>query len=341
MNLLLTGGAGYVGSACLRWLLRCGHAPVAFDNLSEGNRAAVPDGRLVVGDIEDRAALETAIREHEIEAVLHFAAVTSVPESVNDPERYWRVNVGGTKNVLDAMRSCGVRKLLFSSSAATYNPRNAMPLSETSEPGPETPYGTTKLAGEWMIREYSHTYGIGYTVLRYFNASGADPDGEFGEDRRRETHLIPLILYAAAGRREKAMVFGDDWDTPDGTCVRDYVHTDDLAQAHQLALDTLQPGTGRAYNVGTGTGSSVWAVLRACEEVVGREIPHEVGPRRPGDPRVLLANAEKISRELGWQPRYSSVRDVVATAWNWMNRYPLGYASPPVAGGRRESGHGE
>ena len=333
MRLLLTGGAGYVGSACLRWLLRCGHDPVAFDNLSAGNRAAVPEGRLVLGDLGDRAALEEAMEKHGVEAVLHFAALTSLPESVKEPESYWRVNVVGTKNVLDAMRACGVKRLLFSSSAATYNHDNPMPLTETSRIGPDTPYGTTKLVGEWIIREYARTYGIGYTVLRYFNASGADPDGEFGEDRRRETHLIPLILYAAVGRSEKAVIFGDDWDTPDGTCVRDYVHTDDLAQAHQLAIETLKPDTGRLYNVGTGAGSSVLQVLRACEGVVGREIPHEVGPRRPGDPRILLAGAEKISRELGWKPRYRELRDIVATAWEWLSRYPRGYESKQTGPG--------
>ena len=331
MRLLLTGGAGYVGSACLRSLLRSGHDPIAFDNLSEGNRAAVPAGRLVVGDIEDRAALEKVLREHEIEGVMHFAALASVPESLEQPERYWRVNVGGTKNVLDAMRRCAVRKLLFSSTAATYGFDGPMPLTETSEARPETPYGTTKLVGEWMIREYARTYGIGYAVLRYFNASGADPDGEFGEDRRQESHLIPRILHAAAGRRETAVIFGDDWDTPDGTCVRDYVHTDDLARAHQLAIESIEPGNGRLYNVGTGRGASVLEVLRACEDVTGRAIRCEIGPRRPGDPGILIASPGKISRELGWQPRYLPVRDIVATVWKWLRSYPRGYAAKDAA----------
>ena len=351
MKLLLTGGAGYVGSACLRWLLRHGHEPVAFDNLSAGNRAAVPKGRLVVGDVENRTALKKVIREHKVEAVMHFAALASVPESLKDPERYWRVNVIGTKNVLDAMRSCGVHKLLFSSTAATYSPDSPMSVTESSEVRPQTPYGTTKLAGEWMIREYARTYGIGYTVLRYFNASGADPDGEFGEDRRQESHLIPSILKVATGRRKTATVFGDDFDTPDGTCVRDYVHTDDLALAHQLAVEAIEPGTGRLYNVGSGSGTSVLEVLRACEDAVGREIPHEVRKRRPGDPGILIANPGRIFRELGWQPRYPHVHAIVATAWNWSSRYPQGYASkPPGAGfpsggcashcGQREQGEG-
>ena len=327
MRMLLTGGAGYVGSACLRWLVRAGHEPIAYDNLSEGNRGAVPAARLVLGDILDRAALETAIREHEVEAVLHFAGLAAVPRSIRDPQGYWRANVGGTQNVLDAMYNCGVRKLLYSSTSSTYAFEAPMPLTETSEVRPQTPYGRSKLASEWMIRDYARAYGVGFAVLRYFNASGADPDGEFGEDRRHESHLIPLVLQAASGRRTGVVVCGDDWDTPDGTCVRDYTHTDDLAHAHQLVAETLEPGMERLYNVGAGVGASVLEVLRACEDVVGRRIPYEIRGRRSGDPAIRIASNARIFRELGWQPRYLRVHDIVETAWKWLSRYPHGYSS--------------
>jgi UDP-glucose 4-epimerase len=327
MKILLTGGAGYIGSACLRWLLRHGHDPVAYDNLSEGNRAAVPgaESRLVVGDLDDVARLTAAMREHRVEAVMHFAALASVPDSIADPDGYYRVNVAGTKNVLDAMRQAGVWRIVFSSTAATYGFRAEMPLREDSPQTPETPYGTTKLAAEWMIKDYSRAYKLGYAILRYFNASGADPDGRFGEDRRHEAHLIPLMLQVALGKREKLLIYGDDWDTRDGTCVRDYVHTDDLAQAHQRAVERLEPGSGAAYNLGSGTGTSVMEVLRACEEVVGRPIRHELVGRRPGDPSVLIATPQKIVDELGWAPQYSDIREIAETAWRWHSTHPNGY----------------
>lgn len=325
MKILLTGGAGYIGGACLRWLIRHGHDPIAFDDLSEGNADAVPDGRLVRGDILDTDALAAAIRKHGSEAVMHFAALTSVPDSIADPESYYRVNVLGTKSVLDAMRRTGVARIVFSSTAATYGFHAEMPLREDSPQTPETPYGTTKLAAEWMIKDYARAYDLGYALLRYFNASGADPDGRHGEDRRHEAHLIPLTLQVAVGRRAKLLIYGGDWKTRDGTCVRDYVHTDDLAQAHQLAVENIGPGVGRVYNLGSGTGVTVLEVLRACEEVVGRPIPHEVVPRRPGDPAVLIAGPERIVRELGWTPRYGDIRAIVETAWRWQRDHPHGY----------------
>jgi UDP-glucose 4-epimerase len=325
MRILLTGGAGYIGSACLRWLLRHGHDPIAFDDLSEGNRAAVPDGRLVVGDIGDVDALAGAMRSHRAEAVMHFAARASVPDSIADPDNYYRVNVAGTKNVLDAMRRNGIARIVFSSTAATYGFRAEMPLREDSPQTPETPYGTTKLAAEWLIKDYARAYNMGYALLRYFNASGADPDGAFGEDRRHEAHLIPLIFQVAVGRREKVLLYGDDWDTRDGTCIRDYVHTDDLGQAHQLAVENIGPGVGRAYNLGSGTGVSVLEVLRACEAVVGRPIRHEVVGRRPGDPGTLIASPARITEELGWSPRFTDIRAIAETAWRWHEAHPRGY----------------
>ena len=328
MKILLTGGAGYVGSACLRWLLERGHDPIAYDSLLEGNVAAVPDSanRLVVGDIAETNRLAQALEGHGIEAVMHFAALASVPDSIADPEAYYRVNVAGTKSVLDAMRLAGVRKILFSSTAATYGFRAEMPLREDSPQTPETPYGTTKLAAEWLIKDYARAYGFGYTLLRYFNASGADLDGHFGEDRRHESHLIPLILQVAVGHRPKVLIYGDDYPTRDGSCVRDYVHTADLAQAHQLALESLDPGMGRAYNLGSGAGATVLEVLRACEEVVGHPIAHAIVGRRPGDPAVLVASSTRIMSELGWLPSHSSIEEIVRTAWTWHSRHPNGFA---------------
>ena len=326
MRILLTGGAGYVGSACLRWLLRHGHEAIAYDDLSAGNAAAVPGDRLIVGDILDGESLARALRDERSDAVMHFAAVASVPESIALPELYWRVNVVGTKSVLDVMREVGVDKILFSSSAATFSFDNEMPLTEDSETKPHVPYGSTKLAAERMIAEYATAYGASYTILRYFNASGADPDGDYGEDRGSETHLIPLTLYAAIGRSDRVLIFGDDWDTRDGTCVRDYVHTDDLADAHQLAVERLEPGRGVIYNIGCGHGVTVLEVLRACEQVVGRPIPHEVADRRPGDPGTLVASPERLRTELGWTPSFDKIEDIVSTAWKWLDRHPRGYA---------------
>jgi UDP-glucose 4-epimerase len=327
MKILLTGGAGYIGSACLRWLLKHGHDPIAYDSMLEGNASAVPEGRLVEGDILDLDKLTATLREHKVEAVMHFAALASVPDSIADPDNYWEVNTVGTKNVLDAMISAGIDKIVFSSTAATYAFGTPMPLTEDSPQHPQTPYGTSKLAAEWLIKDYARAYDLGYAIFRYFNASGADPDGNFGESRHVEGHLIPLTLLVAVGRREKLKVYGGDWDTRDGSCVRDYVHTEDLAQAHQLAIENIGPGVGRVYNLGSGTGASVLEVLKACEEVVGRPIPHEVVGRRPGDPGTLIAPPDKIIRELGYAPKYNDIRQIVETAWRWHGTHPDGYGS--------------
>lgn len=335
MRILCTGGAGYVGSACLRWLLEHGHEPVAYDDLSTGNASAVPSDRFIVGDILDREHLAEAMTQHQIEAVMHFAALASVPDSINDPESYWRVNVLGTKCVLDAMLECNINRILFSSTAATYAFTDDMPLTEDSPTIPHVPYGTTKLAAERLIADYANAYGMGYTHLRYFNASGADPDGEHGEARPTESHLIPLTLYVALGRREKLLVFGGDYDTRDGSCVRDYVHTSDLAQAHQLAVESLEPGVARMYNLGSGTGTTVLEVHRACEEVVGAAIPYEVVDRRPGDPAVLIATPERIMKELGWKPQFADINRIVETAWQWHSTHPDGYVASQMANDRK------
>ncbi len=330
MKILLTGGAGYVGSACLRWLLEHGHDPIAYDDLSEGNPPSVPQAseRLIVGKIEDTDALARILRDRGVEAVMHFAALASVPESVAKPELYYRINVAGTKSVLDAMVKAEVRRIVFSSTCATYGFHDEMPLREDTPQTPETPYGKTKLACEWMIQDYARAYGLGYGVLRYFNAAGADPGGDYGEDRRHEGHLIPLVLHAAVGKRPKVMIYGTDYPTRDGTCERDYIHTADLAQAHQLAIEVIEPGKGRLYNVGTGAGATVLEVLRACEEAVGRPIPHEFADRRPGDPPVLIGSADRLRSELGWSPRYPDIRQIVRTAWDWHRRHPDGFSTP-------------
>ncbi|MEX2672116.1 MAG: UDP-glucose 4-epimerase GalE [Phycisphaeraceae bacterium] len=330
MRILLTGGAGYVGSACLRWLIKHGHEPVAFDNLSEGNPPAVPDDRLIVGDILDTDPLAQAMRDSGAEAVMHFAALALVSDSINEPDRYWQNNLMGTRSVLEAMRQAEVNRILFSSTCATYAFGAEMPITEETPQKPQTPYGTTKLAAENIIRDYARAFGFGCTLLRYFNASGADPDGQFGEDHTHETHLIPLILQAAVGRRDKVTLYGTDWPTPDGTCVRDFVHTDDLAQAHQLAIEALQPGEDRLYNIGTGVGTTVMQVLKACEKAAGRPIPHELADRRPGDPATLVASSARIRHELGWDPQYTDINKTVATAWKWHNANPDGYAKDPV-----------
>jgi len=326
MRILLTGGAGYVGSACLRWLLAHGHDAIAYDNLSEGNEQAVPQGRLYVGDILNTTELTGVMARHRTEVVIHLAAVASVPESISDPERYYRINVLGTKSVLDAMRAAGVPGIVFSSTAATYGLQKEMPLKEDAPQTPAVPYGSTKLAAEWLIREYGAAYGIGYVFMRYFNASGADANGQHGEARRRETHLIPLVLQAALGQRPEFVLYGDDWPTVDGTCVRDFIHVEDLAEAHRLAALALHPGRQSAYNLGSGRGHTIREVLRACEEVTGRRVPVRVAGRRPGDPAVLIASSAKIQNELGWKPRYTDIRSIVETAYRWHRDHPHGYA---------------
>lgn len=329
MRVLVTGGAGYIGSACLRRLLAHGHEPVALDDLSAGNREAVPDAgdRLVVGDIRDGELVRQTLAERGIEAVMHFAALASVPESIKDPDGYYRVNFDGTKVLLDACREAGVRRFVFSSTAATYGLEGEMPLREDSPQRPEVPYGRSKLAAEWLIRDYCRAYDMGCAIFRYFNASGADPDGEYGESRDHETHLIPLVFAAVLGTRPPLKVFGTDFPTPDGTCVRDYIHTDDLAQAHQLALEQIEPGDQRIYNLGSGHGHSVLEVLRACERAVGRKAPHEMAPPRPGDPATLIADPSAAITELGWKPQFTDLNELVRTAWQWHERYPCGYPS--------------
>jgi UDP-glucose-4-epimerase GalE len=327
MRILVVGGAGYIGSHTVRHLARSGHEVWVYDNLVHGHRAAVPEGRLIEGDLGDVAKLESALRGGAIDAVMHFAAFTSVPESVSDPARYYRNNVVGALNLLDAMRAAGVGKIVFSSTAAVYGVPDEVPIPETAPNRPINPYGFTKLAIERALADYASAYGLGTASLRYFNACGAAADGTIGEDHKPETHLIPLILQVALGQRENITVAGTDYPTPDGSCIRDYIHVDDLADAHLRVLERIEPGRAVTYNVGTGSGVSVREVVDAVRKVTGHPIPVIEGPRRAGDPPSLVASAVAARRDLGWSPRYTEITPIVASAWAWHSAHPRGYAS--------------
>lgn len=319
---LVTGGAGYIGSHACKALAKAGHVPVVYDNLVHGHREAVRWGPLVEGDIADRARLDAVIREYRPEAVMHFAAYAYVGESVADPGKYYRNNVAGSLALFEAMRDHGIGRLVFSSTCATYGLPQYTPMDERHPQRPINPYGASKLMVERMIDDFAGAHGLRAISLRYFNAAGADPDGEIGEDHSPETHLIPLALAAALGSIPQLTIFGEDYDTDDGTCVRDYVHVSDLADAHVLALaalDANEPGL-RAYNLGNGRGHSVREVVRSVERVTGGKVPLTVGPRRDGDPPRLVSAAALATSELGWTPQYSSIDQVVATAYAWMRR---------------------
>jgi UDP-glucose-4-epimerase GalE len=294
--------------------------------LSTGHRAAVPAECLVQCDLADRTGLERVFHEHSTEAVLHFAASCYVGESVSDPARYYANNVVGTLSLLDAMRACGVRRLVFSSTCATYGIPARVPITESEPQKPVNPYGFTKLAMECAMADYGRAYGFGSVALRYFNAAGASSDGQIGEDHEPETHLIPLVLQTALGQRSHVEVFGTDYPTPDGTCIRDYIHVDDLADAHVRALERIRPGELQAFNLGTGRGYSVREVIDLSARITGRPIPVVEGPRRAGDPPELVAAADKARAELGWQPRHVTLDTIIETAWRWHREHPHGFA---------------
>ncbi len=325
MRILVTGGAGYIGGFTVRRLLAKGHTVTAFDNLTAGHRAAVPAECLIVGDLRDIDHLDHQLVVNRIEAVVHFAASAYVGESVTNPSKYYQNNLLNSLNLLERVRRHDIRRFVFSSTCATYGDPQELPLTEDHPQRPVSPYGNTKLAFEYMLRDYSAAYGIGFAALRYFNAAGASADGKHGEHHDPETHLIPLVLQVALGQRPHIDVFGTDYPTPDGTCVRDYVHVEDLAEAHLLALEKMVPGVGAAFNVGTGTGNSVREVIRACEQVTGKKIAMKEAPRRAGDPPVLVAGADKIRQELGWSPKFPDLRSIVETAWDWHRSHPKGY----------------
>jgi UDP-glucose 4-epimerase len=314
MKLLVTGGAGYVGSVCAKVLLEEGHEVVVVDDLSTGNADAVPDGaRFVLADMVDAAP--ELLSGESFDGVLHFAAKSLVGESVVAPELYWHGNVVKTLQLLEAMRAAGTPRLVFSSTAATYGEPESVPITEDAATRPTNAYGATKLAIDHAITSYAAAHGLAATSLRYFNVAGAYAG--LGERHATETHLIPLVLQVATGKREEILVFGDDWPTPDGTCIRDYIHVRDLADAHVLALQTAQPGSHRIYNLGNGTGFSVREVIACCERVVGKPIAARDVERRAGDPAVLIASSEKAVAELGWQPKHTGLDEIVADAWEF------------------------
>jgi len=325
-RILVTGGAGYIGSVVVAQLLERGYEPIVFDDLSHGHRAALPaSARLIVGDIADHALLDGIFTELQPQAVMHFAAFIEAGESMQRPEKYFRNNTANTLTLLEALLAHGVRRFVFSSTAALYGAPEKTPIEENSPLQPTNAYGVSKLLVEHMLDWLQRVHGLRYACLRYFNAAGAA--GEQGEDHQPESHLIPLALQVALGVRKNVAIFGTDYPTPDGTCVRDYVHVSDLAAAHLLVLEALKEKSQLIYNLGNGQGFSVREVIDTVRKVTGHAIPAPESPRRPGDPVVLVASSEKIKRELGWKPEYTNLESIVRSAWNWRRAHPNGYAT--------------
>ena len=327
MRILVTGGAGYIGSHMVKALLRHGAEVIVFDNLSGGHRDAVLGGVFVEGDINDARQLADLFARFPVDAVMHFASLIQVGESVREPAKYYRTNLAGTLNLLEAMRAAKVETFILSSTAAVFGEPKYTPIDEAHPAAPINPYGFSKWAVERALADYDQAYGVRSVSLRYFNAAGADPEGELGERHEPETHLVPLVLQAASGRRPAVTIFGADYPTPDGTCVRDYIHVDDLCQAHLLALERLMnKRESGAYNLGNNQGFSVRQIVETAERVTGRHIPVEIGPRRSGDPAILVADSKKAIAELGWRPRYHDLETIIRHAWRWerkMEQQPI------------------
>ncbi len=334
MNILVTGAAGYIGSVCTKALLVRGMRVVALDNLQEGHRAAVPAAAVFVeADLSARPQLEQVFSQHRIDAVMHFAGEALVEKSMREPSTFYAANVACGVNLLDAMIRHRVNRIIFSSTAATYGEPEVVPIPEAHPKNPINPYGKSKWVFEQILADYEKYAGLRYVTLRYFNAAGASP--ERGEAHRVETHLVPRVLATAAGALPFVEVFGTDYPTPDGTCIRDYVHVLDIADAHVRALEAVDRVAGNAFNVGGSRGYSIFEVLEVARRVTRCEIPHKLSPRRPGDPAVLVASAEKLRRELSWEPRHSSLETIVETAWRWKQANPRGYQRRHVAEGAR------
>lgn len=326
MAILVTGGAGYIGSHTVAEFIERGEDVIILDNLQKGHAEAVLAPNFYQGDLRDSNLLDRIFAEHDIEAVIHFAADSLVGESVSDPLKYYQNNIASTLNLVTKMKEHGVNKIVFSSTAATYGEPRNNPIQESDPTLPTNPYGETKLAIEKMLHWCDQAYGIHFVALRYFNAAGADPNGRIGEDHHPETHLIPLILQVALGQRESITIFGQDYPTPDGTCVRDYVHVLDLAQAHYLALNQLRKTQKSGiYNLGNGQGFSVSEVIEAARRVTGHLIPARLGERRAGDPAVLIASSQLAQEELGWVPQWNRLEQILRTAWNWHKNHPQGF----------------
>lgn len=327
MKILITGGAGYIGSIVAAELLKVGHEVVVFDNLYQGHRGAVPEGAILVeGDLRDTSAVARLFREHTaLDGIMHFASFTLVGESMQQPMKYLRDNLVAGANLLEQAVSHGVRRFILSSTANLFDDPERIPIAPDERIVPGSPYGESKYFLERTLHWCERIYGLRYACLRYFNAAGGTP--QRGEDHDPELHLIPIVLQVALGQREKVMVFGGDYPTKDGTCVRDYIHVIDLAQAHILAFQALDRLGSRKYNLGNGNGFTVLEVIETARQITGRPIPYEIGPRRPGDPAILIASSEKIRQELGWEPRYPSLEDIIGSAWEWHSRHPDGYAA--------------
>ena len=318
MNILVTGGAGYIGSHVLKALLKEGHEVVTFDNLQKGHREAVTGGKFVEGDLSDQKLLEQVMQENKIEGVIHLAADSLVGESMENPATYYRNNFANGINLLEAMVKNDVNNIVFSSTAAVYGEPDQIPIKEDNQTEPTNTYGESKLFFEKALKRYDDIHGINFVSLRYFNAAGADPEGEIGEAHDPETHLIPIVLQTALGIRDKIYIFGDDYPTRDGSCIRDYIHVNDLAAAHVLAVEALADGKDSSiYNLGNGEGYSVKEVIDTVKEVTGRDFEVEISDRRAGDPAVLIASSDKIQKELNWQPEYPELEKIISTAWQW------------------------
>lgn len=327
MNVLVSGGAGYIGSHAVQRLLNSGHHAVVIDNLFRGHREAVPDTvPFYQLDTRDTPGVQSILSDEKVDCVMHFAALTYVNESVADPLTYYDTNTAGTISLLRAIQAGGVKKMVFSSTAAAYGEPESLPLTEDTFKSPINPYGWSKLMIEQVLSDYAAANkDFSFAALRYFNVAGCSLDGSLGEDHDPETHLIPLVLFAALGKRDAITIFGEDYPTPDGTCIRDYIHVVDLVDAHVVVMDALKPGDQRFYNLGIGRGLSVKEIIDTAKKVTGIDLAVQAGPRRPGDPAILYANVDKIARELGWHARITDTREIVDSAWRWFQEHPNGY----------------